>query len=300
MNNYFVVELAHSLHGQVKRIEVTHKALLYLVSAIILLSFAVVGLASSYLQMTWRVSQYNALRTNFDNLRNRYWALRRESKQHSEQMASLETLAAEVSHAYGLRQPDLEEGAALDSDTDQNVKESIEQYNFLRAASFSGIYHNYSYQWHTQTLPALWPVNGVVRSSFGSRTDPFSGEGAFHTGIDLAANSGTPVHVTADGVVHSTEWSGRYGKLVVIDHGRGVQTYYAHLSQFLVVPGEEVRSGQVVALSGGTGRVTSPHLHYEIRLAGTPVNPYKYLAHARTEPTPLFTRTPSHAGDFGL
>ena len=79
-------------------------------------------------------------------------------------------------------------------------------------------------------------------------------------------------------MVESAGWSGRYGKLIVIDHGNGIQTYYAHLSQLIVLAGQEVRRGEVIALSGGTGHVTGPHLHYEVRLRGTAVNPYRYLA----------------------
>jgi murein DD-endopeptidase MepM/ murein hydrolase activator NlpD len=121
-----------------------------------------------------------------------------------------------------------------------------------------------------------------MRSPFGGRTDPFSGEGAFHTGIDIAVPVGTAVHVTADGVVASAGWSGSYGKLVTVDHGNGLETYYAHLSQFLVVPGQEVRRNEIIALTGGTGHVTGPHIHYEVRVAGTPVNPYKYLSLPKT------------------
>jgi murein DD-endopeptidase MepM/ murein hydrolase activator NlpD len=115
-------------------------------------------------------------------------------------------------------------------------------------------------------------------SSFGSRTDPFSGEGAIHTGVDLSAPEGTPVHAAADGIVVSAEWSGGYGRLVRIDHGDGLQTYYGHLSQFEVVAGQEIRRGDLIGLSGGTGRSTGPHLHYEVRMDGTPVNPYPFLA----------------------
>jgi murein DD-endopeptidase MepM/ murein hydrolase activator NlpD len=125
--------------------------------------------------------------------------------------------------------------------------------------------------------------------------DPFSGEGAFHKGVDLTAPRGTPVHVTADGVVLKAQWDGGYGKLVVVDHGNGIETYYAHLSQFMVIPGQEVRRGQVVALSGGTGHATGPHLHYEVRLSGIPVNPYKYLAKSTL---PVRTK-PAHS-DLGL
>jgi murein DD-endopeptidase MepM/ murein hydrolase activator NlpD len=119
--------------------------------------------------------------------------------------------------------------------------------------------------WQTHTLPSLRPVDGALRSDFGGRSDPFSGEGTFHTGVDLEAATGTPVHVTADGVVTNAGWSGAYGKLVVVDHGNGIETYYAHLSEFRVVPGEEVQRGQVIALSGGTGRVTGPHMRYEAK-----------------------------------
>ena len=115
-------------------------------------------------------------------------------------------------------------------------------------------------------------------SSFGARTDPFSGEGAIHTGVDLQAPRGTPVRSAADGIVVHAEWMSGYGRLVIVDHGNGLQTYYGHLSRFLVIPGQEVRRGEVIAQSGASGRVTSPHLHYEVRMAGTPVNPYPFLA----------------------
>jgi len=176
-----------------------------------------------------------------------------------------------------------------------NVKESIQEYNFLKMASYGGIYHQYAYQWQIHARPSLWPVEGRLRSAFGTRSDPLSGEGAFHTGIDVAVPRGTSVHVTADGVIASEGWAGGYGKLLVVDHGNGLETYYAHLSAFLVVPGQEVTRGQVVALSGGTGRSTGPHVHYEVRLHGTPVNPYTFL------PRTQFTRGihPVHS-DLGL
>jgi murein DD-endopeptidase MepM/ murein hydrolase activator NlpD len=295
---FFVVEFAHSAHGCVKRVQVSYKGLCYIAGSFVIAGLLAFGLASSYMRMTWKISNYNQLRADFDHLRDRYQELQRVSRQHSEQMATLETLATEVSVAYGISQPNSSPDAetlASENPLTPNVKESIEEYNFLKSASFSGIYHRYPYKWQVHSEPSLWPVNGVLRSSFGGRMDPFSGEGAFHTGVDLAAASGTSVHVTADGVVVSAGWAGHYGKLVVVDHGNGVQTYYAHLSQFMVLPGQEVRRGEVVALSGGTGRVTSPHVHYEVRLRGTPVNPYKYLAKSQIS---LPTK-PEHS-DLGL
>lgn len=278
----FVLEFAHSVQGRVKRIHITYKSLAYLFCAFCFVSLLACGLFSSYLRMTWKVSHYNQLSADFDRLRSRYQELQRISRQHNEQMASLETLATEVTTAYGVNgqaRPSLKVAESAAS-LNPTAKESIEEYNFLKAANYSGIYHQYAYQWQSHTQPSLWPVNGLLSSSFGGRSDPFSGEGAFHTGIDLVAPRGTPVHATADGVVTTAVWSGAYGKLVIISHGNGLDTYYAHLSQFMIVPGQEVRRGEVVALSGGTGRATAPHLHYEVRLHGTPVNPYKYLASA--------------------
>jgi murein DD-endopeptidase MepM/ murein hydrolase activator NlpD len=292
-----ILDLAHSLHGQVKRIEITYKSLLWLAGAVVALLLVLAGLSFSYLRMSWKVSQFDRLRADLDHLRVRYVDLQRQANQHKVQMASLEVLASEVSVAYGINQPlGFLDGTPMDSDSMANLHESIEQYNFLQSASFDGIYHHYAFRWQSHNQPSLWPVIGVLRSSFGGRSDPFSGEGAFHTGVDLQVPKGSSVHATADGVVERAGWSGKYGKLVVIDHGNGLKTYYAHLSQYDVVPGQAVRRGEVIALSGATGHATGPHVHYEVRLSGTPVNPYRYLAKG---PNPQ-RRSATHASDLGL
>jgi murein DD-endopeptidase MepM/ murein hydrolase activator NlpD len=101
-----------------------------------------------------------------------------------------------------------------------------------------------------------------------------------HTGVDISAPTGTPVRATADGIVTFAAWFSGYGQLVIVDHGGGYETYYAHLSRFAVVDGQEVRRGDQVGAVGSTGRVTAPHLHYEVRIGGAPVNPHTYLARA--------------------
>jgi murein DD-endopeptidase MepM/ murein hydrolase activator NlpD len=226
--------------------------------------------------MFWKAANYDKLRADFDRVRGRVQSLEKDKQRSTQQINTLENLASTVSVAYGINPGDL---TPMDEDDDSagSVKESIQEFNILKAANFSHIFHHYAHQFQSHVQPSLWPVSGVIRSSFGARTDPFSGEGAFHSGVDLSASIGTPVHVTADGVVQAVGRSGRYGQLVVVDHGGGLQTYYAHLSRFNVVPGQEVRRNEIIALSGGTGRVTGPHLHYEVRVHGTPVNPYKYL-----------------------
>ncbi|HUA87137.1 MAG TPA: M23 family metallopeptidase [Bryobacteraceae bacterium] len=282
--HYFVVVLAHSLHGRLRRIHIPHQTI-YIVLALALFgSVSLFGMVSSYLRMTWKVANYNSLRNQVATLRSRYQELQREDDQKQEELASLQMMASEVTVALGIKQ-------RLEGDDDfssegtlaPTYKESMETYNFLKSASFSRLEHMYPRSWQKNTIPSLWPVNGIVLSRFGDREDPFTSEGThFHTGVDLSAAMRTPVHVAADGVVISAEYSGRYGNMVVVDHGNGLQTRYAHLSRFEVVPGEEVRRGQVIALSGNTGRVTAPHLHFEVRVGGSPVNPYPYLSRSAT------------------
>lgn len=271
---YFILEFAHSINGQFKRIHLSYRSLKYLASSFLCLVLLVTALALACVFMGWKVAQYRAMQADLEHLRTRYQQLQLVANQRGIQIKSLESLASEVSAAYGLRQ----QPPAFDElSDDPDVRESIEQFNFLRTATYSNLYGQYAHKWQQHTEPSGWPVEGVIRSSFGERSDPFSGEGAFHPGIDISAVARTPVHVTGDGVVVRAGWAGSYGNLVVVDHGNGIQTYYAHLSEPLVVPGEDVRLGQVIALSGSTGRSTSPHVHYEVRIAGTPVNPYRYL-----------------------
>jgi murein DD-endopeptidase MepM/ murein hydrolase activator NlpD len=276
---YFVLVLAHSLHGRLRRVHIPHQTIYlgFLVVAVSLLT--VIGFLSSYIRMSWKVSNYNSLRQEVDVLRAKYRDLQRVTNQKNEQLATLESFAGEVSVAYGLKSKPSGADPA-EATLTPTYKETLAQYDFLRTASLTPAYHSYPKQYLVNLAPTLWPVDGRLLSPFGSRRDPFSGEGAIHTGVDLSASMGTPVRATGDGVIHFASWSGGYGKLVVIDHGNGVETYYGHLSQFDVIAGQEIRRGDTIGKSGGTGHSTGPHLHYEIRMGGNPVNPYRYLAHA--------------------
>lgn len=127
------------------------------------------------------------------------------------------------------------------------------------------------------STPSIWPVRGWVTSRFGTRTSPFSGILKFHEGIDIAAQTGTPVTATADGVVIKAGFSTGYGNMVEISHGYGIRTLYAHNSRLNVKAGQRVRRGDVIAYAGDSGSSTGPHLHYEVKMNGMPVNPAKYL-----------------------
>ncbi len=127
------------------------------------------------------------------------------------------------------------------------------------------------------STPSVWPVKGWVTSDFGYRRSPFGRAPDFHAGIDIAASWGTPVLAPADGIVTFTGYKGGFGKMVVIDHGFGVTTRFAHTSEMLAQVGQKVKRGALIAKVGSTGHSTGPHLHYEIHVDGVPMDPMKYL-----------------------
>jgi murein DD-endopeptidase MepM/ murein hydrolase activator NlpD len=222
-------------------------------------------------------------------------------------VASLGALANEVTALYGLRQNRLASAklaahgsaaavaaaptppslAAADEANPQQLKLSFDQLNALRTEALSGrvsralesgLSPEFAGDWTTLAdAPSMWPIEGPVASSFGEREDPFKGEGAFHSGIDIDAPYGTPVRAAGDGDVLDESMGSGYGKQVVLDHGHDLLTVYGHLSGIAVVPGQHVIRGQVIGYVGQSGRATGPHLHYEVRVHNVPVNPHKYL-----------------------
>jgi murein DD-endopeptidase MepM/ murein hydrolase activator NlpD len=125
--------------------------------------------------------------------------------------------------------------------------------------------------------PSIWPAHGWLTSTFGGRSDPFSGEPAFHQGLDISTEKGQPVFATANGRVESASYTGDYGNLIVIHHGFGLTTRYGHMSGFAVKPGKQVRRGDVIGYVGSTGRSTGTHVHYEILANGKLINPLQLL-----------------------
>jgi murein DD-endopeptidase MepM/ murein hydrolase activator NlpD len=287
---YFVVVLAHSLRGRLRRVHIPHTAVYAVLGLALLGCFSAFGFVASYARMAWKVANYNALKSEADAMRARYQNLQKVVSETNVQMASLQLYAREVAVAYGIKQK-LEGPSDISSEGKMvpSFAESLQEYNYLINADRLAIANQRSRRFGAQkSPPSLWPVIGRLMDGFGRRTDPFSGEGSFHKGVDITAPTGTTVHNTADGVVVQAEMvSGGYGRLVIIDHGGGFQTYYAHLSKIMVHTGQELRRGEVIGLVGTSGRTTAPHLHYEVHVGGAPINPYKYLANSA-----VFRQTP--------
>ena len=129
-----------------------------------------------------------------------------------------------------------------------------------------------------EKTPSIWPVEGRISSPFGTRRTPYRrGQYQFHTGIDIVGRYGDEIRATAGGVVIHAATSGTFGKKIVIDHGYGYTTHYAHLCTYEVTAGDVVEKGQIIGGMGRTGRTTGVHLHYEVRLYEYPVDPIEYM-----------------------
>jgi murein DD-endopeptidase MepM/ murein hydrolase activator NlpD len=136
----------------------------------------------------------------------------------------------------------------------------------------------------TVSVPSRMPLEGSqLTSGYGMRTHPVLGGRRKHTGIDLAAPTGTPVYATADGLVGRADWYSSYGLYISIDHGADMETRYAHLSRLAVAAGDSVKKGDLIGYVGSTGRSTGPHLHYEVRIDGLAVNPIPYMVESEAQ-----------------
>jgi murein DD-endopeptidase MepM/ murein hydrolase activator NlpD len=288
---FYILFVARGDDGQLRKIPIpVHYLYVFVVGAAVGF-LSLTGIASSYAKMLLKVSHYNQLlheKEQLDQLKDRYSRLEEVAKERDVQVASLGSIASEVSALYGLKsQPALVTGSPQQIQ-EAEVSSSLDQLGALRTSALTGAAtvgislgmtrNATTADWaRASSSPSLWPVEGQVTGSFGERIDPFNGEGAFHSGVDISSAYGHPVIAPADGVVTFADFFGGYGKAIMIDHGHGISTRYGHLSGFAVTSGQEVHRGDTIGYVGLSGRSTGPHLHYEVRINDTPVNPYKYL-----------------------
>jgi murein DD-endopeptidase MepM/ murein hydrolase activator NlpD len=187
-------------------------------------------------------------------------------------------------HELGIGGPDAT--SKNDGETpikDAAFKSEAEIDRLVALSSFEKEQFNYIYERLLEKktdldhTPSIWPTQGYLIRGFGVKSDPFTGEKKLHSGLDISNRIGTPVVVTADGVVSFTRFQSGLGNTVIVDHSNGFQTVYGHLSQFKVKEGQRVRRGELIGLIGNTGYSTGPHLHYEVVKFGGTVNPAQYI-----------------------
>jgi murein DD-endopeptidase MepM/ murein hydrolase activator NlpD len=290
--------IASSASGGMKRVRVPFYVLHALTLLAIVGGITVAAGMGSYSRMLWKATSYNSLRRQQDSLKQQYVKLQTQVVNTDQRLNSLQSLAGEVAMAYGITRFRQTPFGLTDAapEPEAQFQQSVDEFSYLEknatAVSMSSAGMRLLPTAQLSTLgivPTLWPVIGQITGHFGERLDPFSGEGAFHAGLDIASHYGDAVRATADGVIEEADDRTGYGRLVVVDHGFGVSTWYGHLSAFNVQSGMRVKAGDVIGYEGTSGRATGPHLHYEVRIYNTPVNPWRYLR--------LITPAPAAAGD---
>jgi murein DD-endopeptidase MepM/ murein hydrolase activator NlpD len=288
---YYTFFIASSASGGMRRVRVPFYVLHALAILAAVGGITVLAGMGSYSRMLWKAANYNSLRREQDTLKQQYKALQTEVKDTNQRLDSLQSLASEVAVAYGITRFRQTPFAFSDDGEQPDVvyQQSLDEFSYLErnasavAMSSGGMRLLPAAQLSSLGIvPTLWPVVGEITGHFGERLDPFSGEGAFHAGMDIASHYGDAIHATADGIVAVMDQRAGYGRLVVIDHGFGVTTWYGHLSGFATHVGTHVKRGDIVGYEGASGRSTGPHLHYEVRIYNTPVNPWRYLSNAAT------------------
>lgn len=295
-----------------------HYAYIFVAAAIVG-AFTITGMAGSYSRMLLKTASFNQVRSQREALRKDYAQMQQVAHEKEVQAASLGSLASEVTALYGLRQNKLTSAKSAataapaltdtsESFSQQAYAQSLDQLYALRRSALSGqVYQALDLSPRHQfgglddvlagaNAPSLWPIVGPITSSFGEREDPFNGEGAFHAGVDISASFGEPIRATADGTVETAGMASGYGREVVIDHGYGVKTVYGHMSGFAVTSGQQVTRGQIIGYVGMSGRATAPHVHYEVRIRNTPVNPHKYLRETMQQYAAENSHSPASSG----
>jgi murein DD-endopeptidase MepM/ murein hydrolase activator NlpD len=285
----YTLFMASNRRGTIRKITVPFYALHVLAALSVVGGITVTAAVGSYTRMLWKVGNYNALRHRQDTLQEQYQQLQKTVKDTDQRLSSLQSLATEVATTYGfVRLRNSPFGVSESpAEPEASFEHSVAEYNFLEknatavALATDGLRLMPTAGLGEMTFtPTLWPVVGEITGRFGERLDPFSGEGAFHTGVDISSPYGDAVHAAADGLIIEAAQHAGYGRLVVVDHGFGVTTWYGHLSSFVVPPGIRVKRGDVIGYVGVSGRTTGPHVHYEVRINEAPVNPMRYLRFA--------------------
>jgi murein DD-endopeptidase MepM/ murein hydrolase activator NlpD len=282
---YYIMLVARDSEGQLLKIPIPLHYLYVFVAGACIGMLSITGMAGSYTRMLMKTMRFNQLRSEKEALGKNYKNLEQVAHEKDVQVASLGSLASEVSALYGLKQDASQR--LEDASGEKRFASSLDQFYTLRSSAMSGVAtmavsfgerHSTISDWNRLAAsPTLWPVQGQIMSSFGEREDPFNGEGAFHRGIDISGNYGEKIIAPADGIVEEADFRNGYGRTVVLDHGHGIVTLFGHMSGFAVITGQRVHRGDVIGFVGLSGRSTGPHVHYEVHINNIPVNPHKYL-----------------------
>ena len=293
MKRYYTLMIIPSSRGKAKKIVLSNKTVRFL-----FLSLSVLFIAFTLIFLDWLRTSYAKIelrKLKAENAKQKekirmYEDLTRELQ---EKIRSFKSYAEKLNVFAGLQSPyalkEVGSGGVSPNDVGTLLSSSIqkptlEKPEVLRKTA-SEVEQNLKildqfFQDQTQrlsALPSIWPTKGYLSAFFGNRRDPFTGKIDFHPGLDISTQLGNKVFATATGIVIAAEYRKGYGNVVIIDHGFGFSTLYAHLSRIAVKEGQKVKRWDVIGYVGTTGKSTGPHLHYEVRRYNQPVNPLDFI-----------------------
>ncbi len=273
---------------QVRRLLISHRLLVSALVAVLLCTALLGYVVADYFRLQLDQEQFNQLLVENSEQRQQLGQMSRDLNGLRHEMIVLAESDARVREALSPTTENLVTvpvgiGGAIDTST-ADMTELQKQINSLRLAidlrrESQEEVRNLLNDKHSlaSATPDGWPTKGWLTSYFGMRSSPYTGRRKMHEGLDIAANTGTLVTATADGVVVKATTEPGFGKVVMIDHGYGYRTIFGHNSKLLVKAGTRIRRGDRIAEVGNTGRSTGSHLHYEVRLNGVPIDPRKLL-----------------------
>jgi murein DD-endopeptidase MepM/ murein hydrolase activator NlpD len=288
---HFTLIIAPSNPNKIKQFRIPiRKIYAILFSFVIFLAVLSIGVFHYWLTME-KLADYHNILASQNNLQDENFNFKEQTRHLAEKVSNMEMMAKSISRLTGIdfNNPHSRTGGiggfSVENWTrdDLNAKnlEFLQQLNEHADEIEQQVIHLkdmvFTQNLLISSLPTDWPVRGYIGSSFGYRRDPISGKRAFHKGVDISAPYGAKVVAPADGIVFFAGAQRGYGYVVKIAHKYGISSCYGHLSSFNFKTGQRVKKNDVIGFIGSTGRVTGPHLHYEIRLDNKPINPIRFL-----------------------
>jgi murein DD-endopeptidase MepM/ murein hydrolase activator NlpD len=288
-NEFYTLIVVPHAKAKFRKFQVSVRLTKWVLGALVFLALALVGIVIHYTWINVQIAELKRLRGENLALAAKARAYEENAGRLQERVLTLQDMVTKLGLMAGVEEslpearlggvgglsrlettaPSLDIAGSL-QDMDQTVSALTEKSSRLQAFFEDQ-------QVLLAATPSIWPVRGYLSASFGNRKDPFTGMPDFHPGIDISTPRGTPVVAPADGVVTFRGVRGAYGKAIVVDHGYGIVTRFAHLDGYDVRPGQRVHRGDVLGFVGNTGRSTAPHLHYEVWVNDQLRNPIKYI-----------------------
>ena len=278
MAKYNTIIFVPHARARFRQLTISNRTLVAAAAAAACLLVAAVAFAWAFFASSRRDSQYRVAMAENERLRAATAALHQKLDGVSKQLSDFETRTRRLAIVAGLT--DSVRGGL--GGPSASVASDVAGESALLSSRLTQIESQFSKRFElVASTPTVWPVHGAVNSGFGIRPDPFTGQPAYHEGVDISTARSEPVLATADGIVLRSGWAGEYGKAIALAHGDRYETVYGHLEATLVAEGQKVHRGDRVGLVGSTGRSTAPHLHYEVRVDGHPVNPLEFILETR-------------------